>query len=129
MSMGRLKNMIAARLQVFWLVALMSGPLALSASAKDGCDNSCPLAGNAAPLSESPDGSSAEFIRCEVRRINLNHQPVTPPRLAPVGAGNQVLRHHFVPAIPLTGESILLQQRWQFVWRTAGTPRSPSVPA
>ncbi|MDR3459865.1 MAG: hypothetical protein P4N60_20745 [Verrucomicrobiae bacterium] len=31
-----------------------------------------------------------------------------------------------IAAVPLAGPSSLLQQRWQFLWRTAASPRAPA---
>jgi hypothetical protein len=124
---GRIKKIIAPLLPVFWLAALMHGPW--ESSAFDWLDNgcaSCNAAGNMAPLSGHSCSASDDYIRCEVRRISGDRMQAAPPRFEPVATDNPLPLRRLTPAIPLTGEAFLLQQRWQFVWRTADFPRAPS---
>ena len=125
--MGRFNNMIATLLPAFWLVALMHGPWESSAFSwlDDGCA-ACSSTGNVAPLSGHSCSSPDDYVRCEVRRISGDRIQVAQPRFEPVSTDDPLPLVRLIPVIPLTGGALLLQQRWQFVWRTADSPRAPS---
>jgi hypothetical protein len=125
--MGRFKNMIASLLPVFWLAALMHGPWEASAFSwlNDACGSSS-LTGIIAPLSGHSCCAADECVRCEVRRISGDRIQIAQPRFEPVSTENPLPLRRLTPVIPLAGEAFLLQQRWQFVWRTADFPRAPS---
>jgi hypothetical protein len=123
--MGRLKKMIAVLLPVFWLVAFVSSPFeSLACAWPAECASSS--AGDAATQSGDPCCSSNDQIRCEMRRNGLVRIQTEQPRLGLFSNDQALPSHSFASAIPLTGEAFLLQQRWQFVWRTADSPRAPS---
>ena len=121
--MGRLKKMIAVLLPVFWLVTLVSGPFeslacvqpAECASRSTGHTQSC-----------EPCCSANDPIRCELRRDGVVRLQAEQPRLGLVFNDQPIFATRFASAIHPTGEAFFLQQRWQFVWRTADFPRAPS---
>ena len=125
-SVSRLKTIVASLLPVLWLVTLGYCPLESAAfSVTDGCCAPISSTGDAAPV---PGHSccSHEYVRCQLRRSGGEHAQVAPRRLEPVSTDNPIPLRSFTPAIPLAGDAFLLQQRWQFVWRTADAPRAPS---
>lgn len=126
-SMGHFKQMIASLLPAFWLVALVHGPLESSAfaSPNNGCIP-CTSTEGASPLTEHSCCDLDQSARCKSRRHSIERQPVTLRNLEPVSDDWSILVRSFTPAIPLAGEAFLLQQRWQFLWRTADSPRAPS---
>lgn len=126
-SMGRLKTIVASLLPVLWLVALVHCPLESSAfSLPDDCCAPGNSTGDAAPVPENSCCSPDEYVRCPLRRSGGERVQVAPRRLEPVSNDHPVPLRSFTPAIPLAGDAFLLQQRWQFVWRTADPPRAPS---
>ena len=126
-SMGRLETIIASLLPVLWLVALVHCPLESPAfSLPDDCCAPSNSTGDAAPVPGHSCCSPDEYVRCQWRRSGGERVQVAPRRLEPVSTDHPVLLRSFTPAIPLAGDAFLLQQRWQFVWRTADAPRAPS---
>ena len=125
--MGRTKKIIASLLPVFWLVALAHGPLQFSAFAQGNNESfPCCSAEGAAPLSENSGCVLDQNARCELRRHSIERPPVTLRNLEAVSDDQSNSVRSFALANPLAGEAFLLQQRWQFVWRTADSPRAPS---
>ena len=127
LNVGRTKKIIASLLPVLLLVVLAHGPVESSvfASPNNGCVP-CGSAEGAAPLPENSCCLLDQIARCELRRQAVERLPVACRNLEPVSNHQPIPLRSFSPAIPLAGEACLLQQRWQFVWRTADSPRAPS---
>ena len=124
-GMGRLNKMIAILLPVFWLVTLVSCPFeSLACAWPAECASSS--TGDAAPQAGDPCCSSNDQIRCDMRRNGVVRVLAEQPRLGLFSNDQPIPPPSLTPAIPLTGAAFLLQQRWQFVWRTADSPRAPS---
>jgi hypothetical protein len=123
--MGRLKKLIAVLLPVFLLVTFVYSPFASLACAWPAeCASSS--TGEAATQAGDPCCSSNDQVRCDMRRNGVVRIQAEQPRLGLFSNDQPIPSPSLTPAIPLTGEAFLLQQRWQFVWRTADSPRAPS---
>jgi hypothetical protein len=61
-----------------------------------------------------------------LRRGGVERGPAALRQFEPLAADQPALFRGITPAIPPAGDALLLQQRWQFVWRTADPPRAPS---
>jgi hypothetical protein len=123
--MGRLKKMITVLLPMFWLVTFVYSPFeSLACAWPAECASSS--AGDAAPQSGDSCCASDDQFRCELRRIGVVRIQAEQPRLGLFSNDQPIPSPSLTPAIPPTGEAFLLQQRWQFVWRTADSPRAPS---
>ena len=125
--MGRLKKMATVLLPVFWLVTFVFSPFASSLVCTwptDCASASCP-AGDEATQAGGQSCFADDLVRWDGRRQGMariqaeqlrrdlfSSPPATPPKIT--------------PAISPTDAAFLLQQRWQFVWRTADSPRAPS---
>lgn len=120
-SMARLKMFIVSVLPLLWLVAL--GHCSMESPAGALPSNA---AGQAARSSETSCCSPVECVRCPLPRGGGERGLAAPKCLAPVSTDDLFTLCRFTPAIPPAGEAYLLQQRWQFVWRTADAPRPPS---
>jgi hypothetical protein len=126
-SMGRLKTIIASLLPALWLVTLVQCPLESPAfSFPSNCGAPGNSTGESAPVPGHSCYSADEYVRCHWRRGGGERAQVATRRLEPVSTDHPVSLRSFTPAIPLAGDAFLLQQRWQFVWRTADSPRAPS---
>ena len=127
LSMGRIHKFIASLLTAFWLVTLVHGPLEslASASLNNGCIP-CASTEDPSPLTEHSCSALDQNARCELRRNGIERVQVAFRSFAAVSPLKQIRQRSFAPLIPLAGEVFLLQQRWQFVWRTADSPRAPS---
>jgi len=123
--MGRLRKMITVLLPVFWLVTFVSSPFESSACAWP-AECASRSTGVAADQAGDPCCSSNDQIRCDLRRNGVVRTQAEQPRLGLFFNAQPIPSPSLTPAIPLTGEAFLLQQRWQFVWRTADSPRAPS---
>jgi hypothetical protein len=125
-SMGRLKTIVASLLPVLWLAALVQCPLeSLAFSLPANCCASSNPTGDAAPVPE-PLCCYEDNVRCQLRRSGGERVQVALRRLEPVFTGNPLPLRIITPAIPAADGALLLQQRWQFVWRTADPPRAPA---
>jgi len=123
--MGNLKKLITALLPVFLLVTFVYSPFAsLGCAWPVECSSSS--TGDAAPQAGDPCCSSNDQIRCDMRRNGVVRIQAEQPRLGLFSNDQPIPSTSLSPAIPLTGEAFLLQQRWQFIWRTADSPRAPS---
>ena len=123
--MGRLKKMITVLLPVFWLVTFVSSPFAsLACPWPAECASSS--TGDPAAQEGDPCCSSNDQIRCDLRRLGVVRVQAEQPRFGLFSNDQPIPLPSLTPAIPLTGKAFLLQQRWQFVWRTADSPRAPS---
>src|SRR5664279_2270983 len=123
--MGRLKKLVAVLLPVFWLVTFVSSPFASLACAWP-AECACSSTGYAAPQSDDQCCSSNDQVRCDIRRNGVVRNQIEQPRPGLFSNDQPIPPPSLTPAIPLTGGAFLLQQRWQFVWRTADSPRAPS---
>jgi len=123
--MGRLRKMITVLLPVFWLVTFVSSPFESSTCAWPAECASCSTGVTAAQAGD-PCCSSNDQIRCDMRRNGAVRTQAEQPCLGLFSNDQPIPSPNLTPAIPLTGEAFLLQQRWQFVWRTADSPRAPS---
>ncbi|MEI7807899.1 MAG: hypothetical protein WCJ07_05395 [Verrucomicrobiota bacterium] len=125
--MGRFNKFIASLLTAFWLVTLVHGPLEslAFASPNNNCVP-CTSTEGASPLTAHSCSALDQNARCELRRHAITRLPVAFRSLAAISPLQQIGQRRFAPVIPLVGEAFLLQQRWQFVWRTADSPRAPS---
>lgn len=122
--MGQFKKMIAVLLPFFWLAALVSGPFETLA-----CAQPAECANSSSPghtQSCHTCCSANDPIRCELRRDGVVRIQVEQPRMGLFFQDQPIPATRFGSAIPPTGEAFLLQQRWQFIWRTADFPRAPS---
>ena len=127
LSMGRIHKFIASLLTAFWLVTLGHGPLESLAFASPNNDCiPCAATEGASPLTAHSCSTPDQNDRCELRRNGIERVQVAFRSLAAVSPLQQIRQRSFAPVIPLVGEAFLLQQRWQFVWRTADSPRAPS---
>jgi hypothetical protein len=127
LSMGRLKSIVASLLPVLWLAVLVHCPLESPAfSVPDDCCASCNSTGDATPVHEHSCCSPDDSVRCQLRRSGGARAQVSLRRLEPVRADNSIPLRSITRVIPTAGDAFLLQQRWQFVWRTADPPRAPS---
>jgi len=123
--MGRVKKMITVLLPVFWLVTLVSGPCeSLACTWPADCASGSTM--DAATRSGDPCGSSNDQIHCNMRRNGVVRLQAEQPRPGVFSNDQPIPSPNLTSAIPLTGKAFLLQQRWQFVWRTADSPRAPS---
>jgi len=124
--MGRLKKLITVLLPVFLLVTFVYSPFASLACAWP-AECASTSTGDAAPQAGDPCCSSNDQIRCDMRRNGAVRIQAEQPRLVLFPINQPIPPPILTPAIPLTGAAFLLQQRWQFVWRTADSPRAPSL--
>jgi hypothetical protein len=128
-SMVRVKNFVASLLSAFLLVVLAHASLEPSA---------CGWAAEGGAAGSLPDDSSpGSGLFCSATPVTI-HRAVrrhggggaqSDRFLGPVSPGRPVSPRNLTSAIPPAGESLLLQQRWQFVWRTADSVRAPSFRA
>jgi hypothetical protein len=125
---GRLKSIIVVSLLLaLWLAGSVNCPLESPAFALPG---NCCAAGNstggAAPIPENSCCPLDDGVRCQLRRSGGTRGQAAPQSLEPVSADISNPPGSISPAIRPAGDAFLLQQRWQFVWRTADPPRAPS---
>ena len=126
--MVQLRKSIVVLLPVFWLATFGYGSFESLGCATlfQNIAASSP-SGEAAPETGDPCCLAHDLFRSPTRMQtavrNLEYQP---PRI-----GFALSEHPSPPPVSilahsLTGDSFLLQQRWQFLWRTADSPRAPS---
>jgi hypothetical protein len=124
--MGQLKKMFAVLLPVFWLVTFVACPFASSLACVWPAD--CASASSPAGDTQAGDPSCAsdDLLRWDVRRHGVVRIPADQPPLGLFSTPPSIPVLRIAPEFPPTDQAFLLQQRWQFVWRTADSPRAPS---
>jgi len=124
--MGQLRKMLTVLLPVFWLVTFVACPFAstLACAGPIECASaSCP-AGNATQAGDQC-GAADDMVRWDGRRQGMARIQAEQPRRE-LFSSPPATPTRITPAISPTNAAFLLQQRWQFVWRTADSPRAPS---
>jgi len=128
--MARLKKSIVILLPVFWLVTLSYVSFESTASARPiACTAvSCPF-GDATPESGDPCYLFNDQVRHTIRRLLLERTQEKPSHPGLLAGNRPSAPPAFLAPISLAGGAWMLQQRWQFVWRTADSPRAPCLHA
>ncbi|HEV2693015.1 MAG TPA: hypothetical protein VG347_09000 [Verrucomicrobiae bacterium] len=127
--MARIKKSVIALLPVFWLVTLSYAPFESTAAAAALQHATASIAVDAtAAAPESAD--LCYFPNDQIRHVLRRHlldrgeeSQFTSGLLTAVRTSSSPVA---LTAIPLPGEFFSLQQRWQFLWRTAAPPRAPT---
>jgi hypothetical protein len=125
--MARLKKSINVLLPVFWLVTFSYASFESNACARSSERTvaTCPI-GDASPGSGDLCCYSHDQLRHLVRRYLLERGQEKQLAARLLAGDHPLSPPGSITAIPLTGGAFLLQQRWQFLWRTADSPRAPT---
>ena len=124
-----MKQAVIVLLPVFWLVTLSYAPFESSACARPAGWTVAGLPagdGDAAPLSDDPCCFSHDQLRHCARRHVWDRSDEKHPLAGLRSSDRPFSPIAVIAAVPPAGEAFSLQQRWQFIWRTAAPPRAPT---